>query len=144
MNFTNAQMSAITTKDCSLLVAAGAGSGKTRVLTERIIDRLISKDNKTDITRFLVATFTTAAAKELSDRIRISLTKQSLLNPEDHCLTRNIALLPQAKIGTIDSFCYDLVKENFQKLGLPPKLRIAEETETDVMLTRIVGEVVEV
>lgn len=143
MNFTSAQMSAITTKDCSLLVAAGAGSGKTRVLTERIIDRLISKDNKTDITRFLVATFTTAAAKELSDRIRISLTKQSLLNPEDRCLTRNIALLPQAKIGTIDSFCYDLVKENFQKLGLPPKLRIAEETETDVMLTRIVGEVVE-
>ena len=102
MNFTSAQMSAITTKDCSLLVAAGAGSGKTRVLTERIIDRLISKDNKTDITRFLVATFTTAAAKELSDRIRISLTKQSLLNPEDRCLTRNIALLPQAKIGTID------------------------------------------
>lgn len=143
MNFTPAQMSAITTKDCSLLVAAGAGSGKTRVLTERIIDRLISEGSKTDITRFLVATFTTAAAKELSDRIRASLTKQSLLRPQDRSLTRNLALLPQARISTIDSFCYDLVKENFQKLGFAPKPRIAEETETDVMLTRIVGDVVE-
>lgn len=143
MNFTPAQKTAIDTKDCSLLVAAGAGSGKTRVLTERIIDRLLSDDNNTDITKYLIVTFTNAAAKELSDRIRTALTQKSAEFPDNKKITRNLALLPQAKICTIDSFCYDIVKDNFQRLGLPPKLRIAEETETDVILARIVGDIVE-
>ncbi len=143
MNFTPAQKTAIDTKNCSLLVAAGAGSGKTRVLTERIIDRLLSDDTSTDITKYLIVTFTNAAAKELSDRIRTALTQKSAEFPDNKKITRNLALLPQAKICTIDSFCYDIVKDNFQRLGLPPKLRIAEETETDVILSRIVGDIVE-
>ncbi len=143
MDFTPAQRMAIDTKKCSLLVAAGAGSGKTRVLTERIIDRLLDSENKTDITKFLIVTFTNAAAKELSERIRLSLTAKSAELSDNTSIVRNLALLPQAKISTIDSFCYDLVKEHYQKLGLLPKLRIAEETETDVILIRILKEIIE-
>lgn len=143
MNFTPAQKLAIDTKNCSLLVSAGAGSGKTRVLTERIIDRLLDADNKTDITRFLIVTFTNAAAKELSDRIRLSLTSKVAGTAQNKNIIKNLALLPQAKISTIDSFCYDLVKDNYQRLGLLPKLRIAEETETDVVLGGIIEEIIE-
>lgn len=143
MDFTPAQKKAIDTKNCSLLVAAGAGSGKTRVLTERIIDRLVDPENKTDITKFLIVTFTNAAAKELSERIRLSLAAKSMGISDNRSIIKNLALLPQAKISTIDSFCYDLVKEHYQKLGLLPKLRIAEETETDVILIRILKEIIE-
>lgn len=142
LNFTPAQKTAIDAKNCSLLVAAGAGSGKTRVLTERIIKRLLDEENPTDITKFLVVTFTNAAAKELSERIRRALTDKSL-EGNNKRITKNLALLPQAKIRTIDAFCYDLVKEHFQKLSLPPKLRIADTTETEVLLDRIIEEIIE-
>ena len=142
MNFTPAQKAAIDTKDCSLLVAAGAGSGKTRVLTERIVERLLDKERPTDITRFLIVTFTNAAAKELAERIRRALTEKSVRSAEP-ALVKNLALLPQAKICTIDAFCYDFVKEHFQKLGLPPRLRIAEETEIDVLLNEIIDTIIE-
>ena len=142
MEFTPAQKTAIETKNCSLLVAAGAGSGKTRVLTERILDRLRDTEHPTDITRFLIVTFTTAAAGELAERIRASLTRQSADGASAEAF-KNLALLPQAKICTIDAFCYDFVKEHFQKLGLPPRLRIAEETEIDVLLDETIGTLIE-
>ena len=143
MQFTEAQQKAIETKNCSLLIAAGAGSGKTRVLTERIIDRILDTENNTNITDFLIVTFTKAAAEEMSNRIRKALTERSRLYPENKKLIRNIALLPQARISTISSFCLDLIKENYQKLGLSPKLRIAEEDEIGMMLDRIADRIIE-
>ena len=142
MEFTTSQQKAIDTKNCSLLVAAGAGSGKTRVLTERIINRIIH-DSSADITDFLIVTFTKAAAKEMSDRIRRALTERSLLYPENKKLIRNIALLPQARISTISSFCLDMIKDNYEKLGLSPKLRIAEEDEIGVIIDRITDRLIE-
>ena len=141
LNFTQAQKNAIMTKDCSLLVAAGAGSGKTRVLTERIIENLLAGD--ADITDFLIVTFTNAAAKEMQERIKKALAQRSIMNPDNKRLTHNLALLPQARISTISSFCFDIVKENFQKLGLSPKLRIAEEAEADVMLEMVFDGIIE-
>lgn len=143
MDFTPAQKRAIDEKNCSLLVAAGAGSGKTRVLTERIISKILDPESNADITDFLIVTFTNAAAKEMSERIRKALTKRSSEFPENKKLIRNIALLPYARISTINSFCFDLVKENYQKLGLPPKLRIAEDSENDVMLDAEIADVIE-
>lgn len=143
MEFTKAQRLAIDTSDCSLLVAAGAGSGKTRVLTERIISRILDPDSGVNITDFLIVTFTNAAAKEMSERIRKALTERSAENPGNKKLINNLALLPYARISTISSFCFDLIKENYQKLGLPPKLRIAEDSETDVMLDRAIATVIE-
>lgn len=145
MNFTKNQELAIETRGCSLLVAAGAGSGKTRVLIERIVRRLLDKECPTDITRFLIVTFTNAAADELSERVRRALSEKAGDPDEDvrRAAVRNLALLPQAKIGTIDSFCFDFVKQHFARLGLPPKLRIADETEVDVLLDGIIGSLVE-
>ncbi len=143
MDFTSAQRSAIDARGSSLLVSAGAGSGKTRVLTERIIERLLEDGNGADITKYLVVTFTRAAASELSDRIRKALTDIGAVRPDDKRVLNNIALLPQAKICTIDSFCYDIVRDNFQKLGLSSKLRIAEKSETDVIRNRIIDEIIE-
>lgn len=145
MNFTHPQTLAIETRDCSLLVAAGAGSGKTRVLIERIVRRLLDDTHPTDITRFLIVTFTNAAADELAERIRRALSERAG-DPDEavrRAAVRNLALLPQAKIGTIDSFCFDFVKQNFARLGLPPRLRIADETEMDVLLDGIIASLVE-
>lgn len=143
MEFTEFQKKAIDTKDCSLLVAAGAGSGKTGVLTTRIIDRILDPKNDTDITKFLIATFTRAAAEEMSERIRRKLTEISVSQPNNKKLIKNISLLPQANISTISSFCYDLVKENYQRLGLSPAIRIAEENEIDVITNRILENITE-
>ena len=143
MEYTKAQQNTIDAKDCSLVVAAGAGSGKTRVLTDRIISKLLDEKNGAQITEFLVVTFTKAAAKELSDRIRVSLVKKSEQTGKNENIIKNLALLPQAKICTIDAFCYDLVKSNFQKLGISPKTRIADENETDVIIDRIFTEIIE-
>ena len=143
MEFTKVQQKAIATKDCSLLIAAGAGSGKTRVLTERIIDRILDMGNNVNITDFLIVTFTKAAAEEMKSRIRKALTERSRQFPENKKLIRNIALLPQARISTISSFCLDLIKENHQKLNLSPALRIAEADEINVITNRITDSIIE-
>ncbi|MBR4979859.1 MAG: UvrD-helicase domain-containing protein, partial [Clostridia bacterium] len=143
MEYTRAQQNTIEASNCSLIVAAGAGSGKTRVLTDRIISKLLDEKSGAEITEFLVVTFTKAAAKELSDRIRTSLVKKSEEGGKTDNIIKNLALLPQAKICTIDSFCYDLVKENFQKLGISPKTRLADENETAVIIERIFTEIIE-
>ena len=143
MEFTKVQKKAIDTKNCSLLVAAGAGSGKTRVLTERIIDRILDTKNNINITDFLIVTFTKAAAEEMRSRIRKALTERSRLYPENKKLIRNIAILPQARISTISSFCLDMIKENYQKLGLSPAIRVAEENEINVLTDRITDSIIE-
>ena len=122
MEFTPKQQAAIDARSCSLLVSAGAGSGKTRVLTERLIARLLDPDDHTDITRFLIVTFTNASAKELIERIRRALTEKIAQTGGSKRLMRSLALLGSAHIYTIDAFCKDFVWDNFQKLGLPPKL----------------------
>lgn len=142
MDFTPAQSAAITLQNSSLLISAGAGSGKTRVLTERIVRRLTDEQNPADITDFLIVTFTKAAALELSDRIRTTLAEKCAVSPSP-ALIRNIALLPQAKICTINSFCLDFVKEHFEKLGLPPKLRIADENECEVLADECITAILE-
>lgn len=142
MQLTESQKKAAELRDCSLLVSAGAGSGKTAVLTQRIIDRLCDANDECDITDFLIVTFTNAAAKELSDRIRKKLSDAARENPTNKKILRNIALLPLAKISTINSFCYDAVKKNFQSLGLSPSVRIADEAEMKVLRSRIINETV--
>ena len=146
--FTDSQKKALAVGEYSLIVAAGAGSGKTRVLIERVVRRLlqVTCGPSTDITRFLIVTFTNAAAGELCERIRKALA-DAVENASDETVRRaavkNLALLPQAKICTIDSFCYDFVREHAELLGLPSKLRIADETEMDVLLDGIIDELIE-
>ena len=140
MKFTDNQRHAITARNCSLIISAGAGSGKTAVLTERIISRIIDENDDCDITDFLIVTFTNAAAKEMSNRIREKLSEYAEKNGSNKKILRNLALLPLAKISTISSFCYDTVKSNFHVLGISPSVRIADDAEMLVLKNELMNE----
>ncbi|MCD7844755.1 MAG: UvrD-helicase domain-containing protein [Oscillospiraceae bacterium] len=137
---TPAQARAVNTRGVPLLVSAAAGSGKTRVLTERLVARVQEGE---DITRFLVITFTRAAAAELRGRILTELNGLLAENPGDRRLRRQSALLYRAKIGTIDSFCTDLVRENAHLLGISPSFSILDEEKAQTMRAKALEDVLE-
>ena len=128
--WTSSQEAAMNIRGKTLLVSAAAGSGKTSVLTERIIRTLTDTENPCDLSRVLVVTFTRAAAKELKARIADALTQALAENPENEHLSRQLFLLGSAQISTIDSFFQKAVRANFDQLSLPSTFRIADESET--------------
>ena len=129
-SWTPSQESAIDTNGCQLLVAAGAGSGKTSVLTERILKKL---KNGKDIKDFLVVTFTVASAEDMKEKLRKKLLEAYANDSENKHISNQIAKLPFARISTITAFCLDLVKKNFTSLGLSPSVRIADESESEAL-----------
>ena len=128
MRFTPAQDEAIQSRGSAVLVSAAAGSGKTRVLTERLMAYLTDSE-PVDIDRFLIITFTKAAAGELRSRILEGLSRRSAAEPENRALRRQLALCSRAQIGTIHSFCGTLLREHCAALALPPDFRIADENQ---------------
>ncbi len=108
------------------LVSAAAGSGKTAVLVERVIDKICG-ENPISADRLLVVTFTKAAAKEMRGRIERRLSEEYAKNPENHFLLKQRIKFRNAKICTIDSFCIDLIRENFDRLGINPDFAIADD-----------------
>ncbi len=138
MEFTLEQQKAINTDDCNLLVAAGAGSGKTAVLVERIINKIINKN--VDVDRLLVVTFTNAAASEMKERVSDRLFSELKNHPE---LQNEIKLLPKSSITTIDSFCLRVVRDNFFKFDLDPNFRIAENAECELLKLEALEELLE-
>lgn len=131
--WTKEQLSAIDEKDCDLLVAAAAGAGKTAVLVERIIKKVIRDEDPIDIDNMLVVTFTNAAASEMRERIAMALDKAIEENPRSQRLQRQLLLLPKAGITTIHSFCMDVLKNNYTRLDLTPDFRVADETESTLL-----------
>ena len=119
-NWTDAQLDAIKARRGTVLVSAAAGSGKTAVLVERVIERLTDPEHPTDADRLLVVTFTKAAAAEMRDRIEKRLLALMKEQPENTRLRRQQLLLQQAHICTVDSFCSDIVREFFY-CGKRPK-----------------------
>ncbi len=124
MNWTEHQRHAVEARDCSLAVSAAAGSGKTRVLTGRIISLL--SQGKIKASRLAVVTFTKAAAKGLEDRLYEELSKMVAEHPEETVLSRQLMSLSRAQISTIHSFCYTLLRAYGKELGLTGKERIAD------------------
>ena len=137
---TPAQRQAIEGRGRAMLVSAAAGSGKTAVLTDRLIARV---REGADIDRFLVITFTRAAAAELKGRIMKKLTALSEAEPDNRHLRDQTARLYRAPIGTIDSFCLDLVRENAQELGLDPDFAVADPDRSEALLALALEEVLE-
>ena len=137
---TSSQREAVYTRGRPLLVSAAAGSGKTRVLTERLMARVAEGE---DIDRFLVITFTRAAAAELRGRILTELNERSAQAPGDRRLRRQTALLYRAHIGTIDSFCSGLLRENAHVLGLSPGFAMLEQERGEAMRRRALEEVLD-
>lgn len=141
-NWTEEQRQAFETRDRTLLVSAAAGSGKTAVLTERVILSLTTGEAPLDITRLLVVTYTHAAAKELKERIGAAISEAIKKAPDSTHLAKQLRLLPAAQISTIHSFCLNLLRKYASKIGLRPGVRVAEQSETDPLAIDIMREVV--
>ena len=141
--WTDEQLSAIETRDKTLLVSAAAGSGKTATLTERIIRSLLDEENPMDIDAVLVVTFTNAAAGELRAKISKALSEAVERNPENKHLKRQLYLLPSAKIRTIDSFCNEILRANCDRVGLSPNYRIADTAECELLAISIIEGLIE-
>lgn len=131
--WTKQQHSAIFDRGGSLLVSAAAGSGKTAVLVERVIQKLTDKTAPVDADRLLVVTFTNAAAAEMRDRISAKLSSLSGEPEYEKIVEKQMVLIDKANISTIDSFCIKLVRENFNLLGISPDFRIADESEIKLL-----------
>lgn len=133
MAWSEAQLAAITTYDKNLLVAAAAGSGKTSVLVERIIRRLLDEKQNFHIDQVLVVTFTNAAAAEMRERIGTAIGQALKECPQSRHLERQLVLLNAASISTIHAFCQNIVRQNFHLLDLDPKFRLANDQETSLL-----------
>ena len=141
--WTDSQTAAMTLRGKSLLVSAAAGSGKTSVLTERIIRSLTDRDHPADISRLLIVTFTRAAAAELKSRIATALTNALAEAPGDTRLSKQLMLLGGAQISTIDSFFQKIVRTHFEELGIPASFRIADDAEILPISSEIMDTLVE-
>ncbi|MCB2310512.1 helicase-exonuclease AddAB subunit AddA [Clostridium tagluense] len=143
VSWTEDQQKAITTRDCNILVAAAAGSGKTAVLVERIIKIVTDEERPTDIDKLLVVTFTNAAASEMRERIAQAISKELHKNPKSKLLQRQLTLLNKSSITTIHSFCLEVIRNNFHIVDLDPNFRIADTTEAVLLKQEALEELFE-
>jgi len=134
VQFTEEQDAAINYRGGSLLVSAAAGSGKTKVLVERLLSRIDDGDN---IDEFLVITYTRAAAFELRERIHEELLTRLANSPGNMRLRRQVMLCKGASIDTIHTFCSEILRENAHLVRLPPDFRISDESESTLIMTEV-------
>lgn len=143
VKFTLMQSEAISLRDKNILVSAAAGSGKTAVLVERIIQRVLDSDNPIDIDRILVMTFTKAAAAQMKEKILKAIDEKLRENPEDEHIQKQYVLVHNASIMTIDSFCMSVVKNHFEEIGISPDFRMADEGEIRLLKQDVLEDVLE-
>ena len=152
MAWTKAQEAAIHQRGANILVSAAAGSGKTAVLTERVVKRIVGNEEEKPIPieRFLIVTFTSAAANEMKERIASKLTEQiALLQAKEEgekqiaYLEKQLSLLPMASISTIHSFCLKVIKAYFHRLGIDPNLRVGNQAELALMKLELLEQLLE-
>ena len=140
MRFTEEQQQAIDAREAQVLVSAAAGSGKTAVLVQRILKLL---EEKTDIDRLLIVTFTEAAAAEMKERIADALALRLEADPTDKNLLRQTARLPAASICTIHAFCLRLVKDYFHLVDLDPSFRVGDQAELNLLQSQVMEQLFE-
>lgn len=141
MAWTNEQQQAITLRNSSLIVSAAAGSGKTSVLVERLIQILSDPTEKVFADRMIVVTFTNDAAAEMKQRLQTAFEKRIAEEPENRWLRQQQLLLPAAKISTINAFCFDLIREHLGDGEITSSFRVMDETEQDLLFRAAVDEV---
>ena len=137
--WTTEQMQAIKLKGANILVSAAAGSGKTSVLVERIVNKIIN--DGVDIDKILVVTFTNAAASEMRQRLMDAIYKKIDENPNDDNLQRQLILINKANISTIHSFCLNVIRNNFFEIGISNNFRVADSTEIEIMKQEVIEDI---
>ncbi|MCR5507296.1 MAG: helicase-exonuclease AddAB subunit AddA [Lachnospiraceae bacterium] len=143
MGFTTEQKKAIDTRGATMLVSAAAGSGKTTVLVERIIRRILDDNDPVDIDRMLVMTFTKAAASQMKDKIFRAIEEKKAQDPLNRNLIRQSALVHNARISTIHGFCLNVIRDHFQEIGIDPDFRVADEAECRLLKQGVIESVIE-
>ena len=141
MEWTKEQLLAIQEKDNNILVSAAAGSGKTAVLVERIIRKLINE--KIDIDKLLVVTFTNAAASQIKEKIIEAIYKKLETDPENSHLQKQISLMSRASISTIHSFCLEIIRNHFYEIGISPNFRIGDTSEIELIKQETIDDLFE-
>lgn len=141
INWTKEQKLAIEEKGSNILVAAAAGSGKTAVLVERMIQKILN--DHIDIDRMLIVTFTNAAASEMREKILNAIYEKMEKEPDNKELQRQLNLLSKASISTIHSFCLDVIRNHFYETELSPNFRIADSSEVELLKQETMEELLE-
>lgn len=142
-SWTKEQQSVIDLRNRNLLISAAAGSGKTAVLVERIIKMVTDTKNPVDIDKLCVVTFTNAAAAEMKERILLALNNALDEDSDNEHLKKQISLVHTAKITTIDSFCLDIVRNNFNSIDIDPSFRIADPDEAGLVKADVMENMLE-
>ena len=140
---TPAQQAAVESRGSALLISAGAGSGKTRVLTERLMHYITDPERPVDLDRFLVITYTRAAAGELRSRIMKELAAALAADPMNRRLRRQSALLHRAQIGTIHSFCAAFLRQHSHEAQIGPDFAVLDEQRAGGMMARALEKVLD-
>lgn len=143
IHFTDDQQACIDTRKQDVLVSAAAGSGKTAVLVERIIQMILDEQNPIDIDELLVVTFTKAAAAQMKEKVAKAVAKRLAKEPDNEHLERQAALVHNAQITTIDSFCSFVIRNNFGDIGLDPGFRVGDEGEMKLLRQDVLENVLE-
>lgn len=143
MKWTDEQEKAINTRGKNVLVSAGAGSGKTTVLVARVMSMLTDPGDPADIGSLLIMTFTRAAAAQMREKIYKGVRKALKNDPLNEHLRRQLVAVHNAPICTIDSLCMDIVRNNFQLCDIDPMFRIADESETTILRSDILKDIIE-
>lgn len=141
--WTKEQKKVIELHNRNILVSAAAGSGKTAVLVERIISMVTDPERNIDIDKLVVVTFTKAAAGEMRARISAAIEEKLENNPENEKLQKQLTLIHNAQITTIDSFCLNIVRNNFTSADIDPGFRTADEGELKLLEADVMGKILE-
>jgi ATP-dependent helicase/nuclease subunit A len=143
VTWTEDQWKAIWAKDQDILVAAAAGSGKTAVLVNRIIQKVISEEDPIDVDELLVVTFTNASAAEMRHRVSEALEKAIDDNPHSQHLRKQLSLINRASISTLHSFCLEVIRKYYYLTDIDPGFRIADSTEIQLLRDEVMEELFE-
>lgn len=143
VTWTDDQWKAIMARDKDILVAAAAGSGKTAVLVERIIRKILSEDDPINVDELLVVTFTNASAAEMRHRIGEALEKAIDKDPASRHLRKQLSLLNKASISTLHSFCLEVIRKYYYLIDVDPGFRIADQTEVQLLRDEVMDELFE-
>jgi len=141
-DFTPAQKNAIDARNCNIIVSAAAGSGKTAVIIERLKRMLSDSKNKLPVDKIVVVTFTNDAAAQMKQRLNTAFEELLAENPDDEWVAKQQAALADAKISTVHSFCFALLRENSDKMEFTPDFRVIDENELAVIEEKAVEETI--
>ena len=143
ITWTEEQKAVIESRNRNLLVSAAAGSGKTAVLVERIIQMITEGEHPLKIDQLLVMTFTKAAADEMRERVLKAVDQKLMEQPDNDHLQMQAAMIPYAQITTIDSFCLGIIREHYSRLDIDPAFRVGDEGELILLRGDVMKEMLE-